>query len=34
MDDDQADRRRNPVNTEPKSVQSDRTIDEVAADET
>jgi len=34
MDDDQADRRRNPVNTEPKSVESGRTIDEVAADET
>ncbi|TVP83126.1 DNA polymerase ligase N-terminal domain-containing protein [Thioalkalivibrio sp.] len=33
MDDDQADRRRNPVNTEPKSVESGRTIDEVAADE-
>lgn len=33
MDDDQADRRRNPVSTEPESVESGRTIDQVAADE-
>jgi DNA ligase D-like protein (predicted 3'-phosphoesterase) len=33
MDDDQADRRRNPVSTEPESVESGRSIDQVAADE-
>jgi len=33
MDDDQADRRRNPVSTEPESVKSGRTIDQVAADD-
>ena len=33
MDDDRADRRRNPVSTEPESVKSGRTIDQVAADE-
>ncbi len=33
MDDDEADRRRNPVNTEPKSVKSGRTLKQVAAEE-
>lgn len=33
MDDDEADARRNPTSTEPKSVLSDRTLDEIAAEE-
>jgi DNA ligase D-like protein (predicted 3'-phosphoesterase) len=33
MDDDKADARRNPVSTEPKSVKSGRTIEEVAREE-
>ena len=33
MDDEEADARRNPVSTEPESVKSGRTLDEVAADE-
>lgn len=33
MDDDEADARRNPVSTEPKSVRSGRTIEEIAEDE-
>jgi DNA ligase D-like protein (predicted 3'-phosphoesterase) len=33
MDDDEADARRNPVSTEPKSVKSGRTLKEIAADE-
>jgi DNA ligase D-like protein (predicted 3'-phosphoesterase) len=33
MDDDEADARRNPVSTEPKSVVSDRTIKQIARDE-
>ncbi len=34
MDDDEADARRNPVSTEPRSVLSDRTIEEIAAEAT
>jgi len=33
MDDDEADARRNPVSTEPKSIKSGRTLEEIAADE-
>jgi DNA ligase D-like protein (predicted 3'-phosphoesterase) len=33
MDDDEADARRNPVSTEPKSVVSDRTLKQIARDE-
>jgi DNA ligase D-like protein (predicted 3'-phosphoesterase) len=33
MDDEEADARRNPVSTEPKSVLSGRTLDEIAAEE-
>jgi DNA ligase D-like protein (predicted 3'-phosphoesterase) len=33
MDDDEADARRNPVSTEPESVKSGRTVDEVGEDE-
>jgi hypothetical protein len=33
MDDDEADARRNPVSTEPESVKSGRTIEEVAEGE-
>lgn len=33
MDDDEADARRNPTSTEPKSVLSGRTLEEIAADE-
>lgn len=33
MDDDKADARRNPVSTQPRSIQSDRTLDEVAEEE-
>ncbi len=33
MDDDAADARRNPVSTEPDSVASDRSLDDIAADE-
>jgi DNA ligase D-like protein (predicted 3'-phosphoesterase) len=33
MDDDEADARRNPTSTEPKSVLSGRTLDEIAAEE-
>ncbi len=33
MDDEEADARRNPVSTEPRSVLSDRTLDEIAEDD-
>lgn len=33
MDDDEADARRNPVSTEPESVLSDRTIEEIAEED-
>jgi DNA ligase D-like protein (predicted 3'-phosphoesterase) len=33
MDDDEADARRNPVSTQPESVRSGRTLDEIAAEE-
>ena len=33
MDDPEADRRRNPVRTEPRSIKTGRTLDDVADDE-